>query len=150
MEERTYEQIALIGAGVIGSGWATRCLAKGLSVVLTDPSPEARAQVKKTIEGAWPVLEDSGLVSQGDPTNFRFVETIQEAVEGADFIQENVPERENLKIEVHETIDRYAAEDVVIASSSSGLLPSRLQDQCQHPGRILIGHPFAPVYYCLW
>ena len=96
MEERTYEQIALIGAGVIGSGWATRCLAKGLSVVLTDPSPDARSQVKKTIEGAWPVLEDSGLISQGDPTNFRFVETIQEAVEGADFIQENVPEREEI------------------------------------------------------
>ena len=133
MEERTYEQVALIGAGVIGSGWATRCLAKGLSVVLTDPSADARSQVKKTIEGAWPVLEDSGLVSQGDPTNFRFVETIQEAVEGADFIQENVPEREDLKIKVHETIDRYAAEDVVIASSSSGLLPSRLQDQCQYP-----------------
>ena len=92
------------------------------------------------------MLEDSGLVSQGDSTNFRFVETIQEAVEGADFIQENVPEREDLKIEVHKTIDRYAAEDVVIASSSSGLLPSRLQDQCQYPDRILIGHPFAPVY----
>ena len=75
------------------------------------------------------MLEDSGLVSQGDSTNFRFVETIQEAVEGADFIQENVPEREDLKIEVHKTIDRYAAEEVVIASSSSGLLPSRLQDQ---------------------
>ena len=146
MEERTYERVALIGAGVIGSGWATRCLANGLSVVLTDPSPDARSQVNKTIECAWPVFEEAGLVEQGDPTNFRFVETIQEAVEGADFIQENVPEREDLKIEVHETIDRYAAEDVVIASSSSGLLPSRLQDQCQHPGRILIGHPFAPVY----
>ena len=105
MEEKIYGQVALIGAGVIGAGWATRCLAKGLRVVLTDPSPDARFQVKKTIEGAWPVLEDSGLAGQGDPTNFRFVETIQEAVEGADFVQENVPEREDLKIQVHQTID---------------------------------------------
>lgn len=146
MAEKTYEQIALIGAGVIGSGWATRCLAKGLRVVLTDPSPDARAQVDQTIENAWPVLEDAGLAGQGDRTKFRFVETIQEAVEGADFIQENVPEREHIKIEVLEAIDRYAAEDVVIASSSSGLLPSRLQAGCRYPGRVVIGHPFAPVY----
>ena len=146
MAEKTYEQIALIGAGVIGSGWATRCLAKGLRVVLTDPSPDARAQVDQTIENAWPVLEDAGLAGQGDRTKFRFVETIQEAVEGADFIQENVPEREHIKIEVLEAIDRYAAEDVVIASSSSGLLPSRLQAGCRDPDRVVIGHPFAPVY----
>ena len=146
MEEKTHEQIALIGAGVIGSGWATRCLAKGLRVVLTDPSPDARAQVDQTIENAWPVLEDAGLAGQGDRTNFRFVETIQEAVEGADFIQENVPEREHIKIEVLEAIDRYAAADVVIASSSSGLLPSRLQAGCRYPDRVVIGHPFAPVY----
>ena len=146
MAEKTFEQIALIGAGVIGSGWATRCLAKGLRVVLTDPSPDARAQVDQTIENAWPVLEDAGLAGQGDRTKFRFVETIQEAVEGADFIQENVPEREHIKIEVLEAIDRYAAEDVVIASSSSGLLPSRLQAGCRYPARVVIGHPFAPVY----
>ena len=146
MAEKTYEQIALIGAGVIGSGWATRCLAKGLRVVLTDPSPDARAQVDQTIENAWPVLEDAGLAGQGDRTKFRFVGTIQEAVEGADFIQENVPEREHIKIEVLEAIDRYAAEDVVIASSSSGLLPSRLQAGCRDPDRVVIGHPFAPVY----
>ena len=146
MAEKTYEQIALIGAGVIGSGWATRCLAKGLRVVLTDPSPDARAQVDQTIENAWPVLEDAGLAGQGDRTKFRFVETIQEAVEGADFIQENVPEREHIKIEVLEAIDRYAAADVVIASSSSGLLPSRLQAGRRYPDRVVIGHPFAPVY----
>ena len=146
MEEKSYEQIALIGAGVIGSGWTIRCLVNGLRVVLTDPSTDAQSVVTQTIETAWPVLEEAGLAKQGDPTNFRFVDTIQEAVEGSDFVQENVPERERLKIDVHEEIDRYADKGVVIASSSSGLLPSRLQDRCKYPDRIVIGHPFAPVY----
>ena len=64
----------------------------------------------------------------------------------ADFVQENVPEREDLKIAIHQEISENVRADVVIASSSSGLLPSRLQSQCKHPERLLIGHPFAPVY----
>ena len=146
MARKKIKRIALVGSGVIGSGWATRCLANGLSVIITDPSSEAPAQVEETIENAWPILEEAGLTKDGDRTRLRFTESIAEAVSGADFIQENVPEREDLKIEVHTIIDRHAPQDTVIASSSSGLLPSRLQSRCEFPERVLIGHPFAPVY----
>ena len=145
MPESNIKKVALVGGGVIGGGWATRCLANGLEVVLTDPRPEARDYVETMVADAWPVLEDAGLVSE-NKGELHFVQDIAQAVQDADFVQENVPEREELKISVHEEISQHAREDVVIASSSSGLLPSRLQARCAHPERLMIGHPFAPVY----
>ena len=145
MTESNIKKVALVGGGVIGGGWATRCLANGLEVVLTDPRPEARDYVESMVADAWPVLEDAGLLSE-NKGELHFAQDIAQAVQDADFVQENVPEREELKISVHEEISRHAREDVVIASSSSGLLPSRLQERCAHPERLMIGHPFAPVY----
>lgn len=145
MTESNIKKVALVGGGVIGGGWATRCLANGLEVVLTDPRPEARDYVETMVADAWPVLEDAGLVSE-NKGQLHFAQDIAQAVQDADFVQENVPEREELKIAVHEEISQHAREDVVIASSSSGLLPSRLQTRCAHPERLMIGHPFAPVY----
>ena len=63
-----------------------------------------------------------------------------------DFIQEGAPERLELKTELHRRIDQAADPAVVIASSTSGLLPSELQARCRHPERVLVGHPFNPVY----
>ncbi|RPG00796.1 MAG: L-carnitine dehydrogenase [Proteobacteria bacterium TMED51] len=145
MPESNIKKVALVGGGVIGGGWATRCLANGLEVVLTDPRPEARDYVETMVADAWPVLEDAGLLSE-NKGQLHFAQDIAEAVQDADFVQENVPEREELKISVHEKISQHAREDVVIASSSSGLLPSRLQARCAYPERLMIGHPFAPVY----
>ena len=146
MTEQWVQRVALVGGGVIGGGWAARCLANGLEVVLTDPRAEAREYVEKTVADAWPVLEAAGLTDKGDRSRLYFADDIATAVTQADFIQENVPEREALKIEVHEEISRHAKSDTIIASSSSGLLPSRLQSRCRHPERLVIGHPFAPVY----
>jgi len=67
-------------------------------------------------------------------------------VKDADFVQESSPEDEGLKRSLLADIDRVARADVVIASSSSGLLPSRIQARCRHPERVLIGHPVNPVY----
>ena len=145
MTEQRIRKVALVGGGVIGGGWATRCLANGLEVVLADPRAESRDYVEKMVADAWPVLEDAGFVT-GEKGQLHFASDIAEAVSDADFVQENVPEREELKIAVHEEISLHARADVVIASSSSGLLPSRLQSRCAHPERLIIGHPFAPVY----
>ena len=146
MTEQWVQRIALVGGGVIGGGWAARCLASGLEVVLTDPRAEARDYVEKTIADAWPVLEAAGLTDKGDRSRLYFADDIATAVTQADFIQENVPEREDLKISVLEEVGLHARSDAIIASSSSGLLPSRLQSRCANPERLLIGHPFAPVY----
>jgi len=97
------------------------------------------------IDEAWPILEAADLIAES-AGQLSFADNIEAAVAQADFVQENVPEREDLKIAIHQEISENVRADVVIASSSSGLLPSRLQSQCKHPERLLIGHPFAPVY----
>ncbi len=139
-------RVCLIGSGVIGAGWAARCLARGLDVVASDPGPGAEARLREIVETAWPAVCKLTAQVEGDPSRLGFTDDLEQAVSGADFVQESAPEREDLKIGLLARIDRVAAADVVIASSSSGLLPSRLQSGCRHPERVLIGHPFNPVY----
>jgi len=124
MKTKKIQRVALVGGGVIGSGWATRCLAHGLSVVVTDPSPAAAEMVLKTVDSAWPILEQAGLDEKADRSKLEFVPDIKTAVAGADFVQENVPEREDLKIVVHEEIGLHTEDDIVVASSSSEISPS--------------------------
>jgi carnitine 3-dehydrogenase len=143
---KSIRRIALVGGGVIGSGWAARALAHGLDVVATDPAPDAEAKMRAAVENAWPALRRVGLKSGADLKRLSFAKSVEEAVAEADFIQESAPEREDLKRRLHGQIDAAARPDVVIASSSSGLLPSRFQADCRHPGRVVVGHPFNPVY----
>jgi carnitine 3-dehydrogenase len=131
---------------VIGGGWAARCLAKGLDVIASDPAAGAEARFRANVDLAWEVLEEAGLAPGADRARLVFTSDLAATARAADFIQESVPEREGLKIEVLAEVTRHARPDVVIASSSSGLLPTRLQSRATGPERILIGHPFAPVY----
>jgi carnitine 3-dehydrogenase len=137
---------AAIGAGVIGSGWVARALAHGLDVVAWDPAPGAEKQLRDNVANAWPALERVGLAPGASQERLRFVTTIEACVAQADFIQESAPEREELKLALHEQISRAAKPDAIIASSTSGLLPSDFYARALHPGRCIVGHPFNPVY----
>jgi carnitine 3-dehydrogenase len=143
---RDIRTVGLVGGGVIGAGWAARSLAHGLDVVAWDPAPGAAARMRAKVEIAWPALERMGLKPGADPARLRFVDTAEEAVATADFVQESAPENEDLKRRLMAQLDAAAPPDVLIASSSSGLLPTRFASECRHPERILVGHPFNPVY----
>ncbi|UEM23687.1 L-carnitine dehydrogenase [Skermanella mucosa] len=138
--------LGLVGGGVIGSGWAARALAHGLDVVAFDPAPGAEDALRAAVDNAWPALERTGLAEGADRDRLRFVGSIPEVAAEADFIQENAPEREDLKRGLLAEIDAGCGPGIVIASSSSGLLPSRIQADCRRPERVVIGHPFNPVY----
>lgn len=140
------QTVAVIGTGVIGAGWATRCLAWGLDVVASDPAPGAEARLRAAVARAWPAISQLGLAAGASPDRLRFAASIAEAVAEADFVQESAPERIELKQAIHRQIDAAARPDILVASSSSGLLPSEIQAGCEHPERVLIGHPFNPVY----
>ena len=137
-------RVALVGGGVIGSGWAARCLAHGLDVVATDPAPGAEAKIRAGIANAWPALTELGLKPGADQKRFTFAKDLEQAVADADFIQESAPENDELKRKLHARIDAAAKPATVIASSSSGLLPTNFQADCKHPERVLVGHPFNP------
>lgn len=140
------EKVAIVGTGVIGTGWAARCLAHGMDVVATDPAPRAEARLRAGVANAWPALEKTGLAQGSSTERLEFCNRLADAVSNADFIIEAAPENEAIKRKLIAEIDASAASHVAIASSSSGLLPSRIQADCKHPERILIGHPFHPVY----
>ena len=143
---REVENFAIVGAGVIGSGWAARALACGLDVVAWDPARDGEARLRAAVENAWPALKRVGLSKGASRRRLKFASSLSDAVGAADFVQENGPEDESLKRALLAEIDAVARPRVVIASSSSGLLPSRIQAACEHPERVLIGHPFNPTY----
>jgi len=144
--ENSDRKLAVIGAGVIGSGWAARALACGLDVVAWDPASKGEQRLREAVANAWPALERVGLAKGASQQRLSFARDLPGAVADAGFVQESGPEIESLKRSLLADIDEVARPDVVIASSSSGLLPSRIQDECRHPERILVGHPFNPVY----
>jgi carnitine 3-dehydrogenase len=143
---REIKTVGIVGTGVIGSGWAARCLAHGLDVIATDPGPGMEERLRVKVDRAWPALQKLGLMPGSDRDRLRFTNDLAEVCQTAHFIQENVPEREDLKRNLHRQMDAIAPPEIVIASSSSGLLPTRIQADCRYPGRIIIGHPFNPVY----
>ncbi|MDQ0503341.1 3-hydroxyacyl-CoA dehydrogenase NAD-binding domain-containing protein [Xanthobacter agilis] len=138
-------RVAVVGAGTIGASWAAHFLAHGLDVVVSDPAPGAEGHTQHLIDGAWPVLQALG-TAQGDPRGWRFEPDPVKAVEGVDFVQENAPERYEVKRKLLPLIDAVLPREVVIASSSSGLLVSRFSDGCRFPDRCVIGHPFNPPH----
>ncbi len=137
----------MIGAGTIGASWAACFLARGFDVAAYDPSPNGEAFARRFIDNAWPTLEQLGTVQpRADRKRFSFFKDPAAAAKGADFVQESGPEREDLKIEVFATLDAALPAETVIATSSSGLLISRVSVKCKHPERCVIGHPFNPPH----
>ncbi len=138
--------IGLVGTGVIGTGWAVRALAAGHDVVATDPSRGAAGRLREGVARAWPHARRLGVVPAANPSRLEFVDSIAEVAARAGFVQESVPEDLAIKSRVLAEIDAHAGPQVVVASSSSGLLPSKMQEALGHPERFVVGHPFNPVY----
>jgi 3-hydroxyacyl-CoA dehydrogenase len=143
---KVIRRVACIGGGTIGSSWAAHFLAKGLDVTLHDPAPNGEAVARGVIDAAWPSLERLGLAPGASRDRWRFAADPVEALDGADFMQESAPERYEIKLPLLERLSAALAPDIIIASSSSGLLISRLQAVCSHPERCVIGHPFNPPH----
>jgi hypothetical protein len=138
--------VGLLGGGVIGGGWAARFLLNGVDVRLYDPDPEAPRKIGEVIANAHRAYSRLTYAPLPPAGEIEFVATPEEAAEDVDFIQESAPERLELKRDLLVAASRAAKLDVVIASSTSGLLPSRLQEGMRAPERLTVGHPFNPVY----
>ncbi|TAN27579.1 MAG: 3-hydroxyacyl-CoA dehydrogenase [Castellaniella sp.] len=139
--------VTVIGAGTIGASWTALFLAHGLRVTVSDPLPDAEPALRALISQAWPTLVALGVAPLQVPwLSLDLQPDPAAAVAVADFVQENAPERESLKIDLFARMDEAARPDVILASSSSGLIMSRLQSRCRRPDRCVIGHPFNPPH----
>lgn len=137
---------AIIGGGVIGGGWAARFLLNGWDVRVFDSDPEAERKIGEVLANArrsLPGLGDVALPSEGKLT---FHDDMAEAVSGAVWVQESVPERLDLKQKVYAGLMSAVDMDTIIGSSTSGFKPSELQEGLARPGQVVVAHPFNPVY----
>ncbi len=137
---------AIIGGGVIGGGWAARFLLNGWNVRVFDPDPEAERKIGEVLDNArrsLPGLSDVPLPPEGA---LSFHDNLSDAVRGAIWIQESVPERLDLKLKVYRGLQEVCEPDSIIGSSTSGFKPSELQDGALRPEQIVVTHPFNPVY----
>jgi carnitine 3-dehydrogenase len=145
-DDRLPRRAALLGSGVIGGGWAARLLLSGVDVALYDPAPGADEIARTALERAQRAWSRLTLVTPPAPGTLTLADTVAEAVAGAELVQESAPEREPLKIDLLTQACEAAPADAIIASSTSGLLPSRISAGMAHPERFLVAHPFNPVY----
>jgi len=139
-------KVAVIGTGVIGAGWIIRTLAHNKKVTAFDKDIKLEKKLIKEIKRTWPYVKKLFNKKKINLNKFKFVNSIEEAVKDADFIQECATENYSLKTKLMNNIGKYAKPNSIISSSSSGLLPSRIYSKCKNPKRTMIGHPFNPVY----
>ncbi|TFV51756.1 3-hydroxyacyl-CoA dehydrogenase [Blastococcus sp. TF02A-35] len=134
--------VAVVGAGSIGASWTALALGRGLRVVATDPADGAEDALRRTVADRLTELDlplDQSLLT--------FTTDAREAAAAADLVLEGGPERLDVKQAIFAALDDAARADVVLASSSSGLLPSSFQSACaRHPERVLVAHPFNPPH----
>lgn len=140
------ERVAVLGAGTIGASWTALFLARGLAVAVYDPRSDTEARVRAFINGAWPALERLGLAPNADPTLFTIHGDPAEAVRGATLVQESGPENLASKRELFARMEVSLEPDAVVASSTSGLMPSDLQAGRKGPERYVVAHPFNPPH----
>ena len=142
---RSRPTAAIIGGGVIGSGWATRFLLNGWDVRFFDPSEDAERILHAVIargRDALPALCDV-VPEEGTLT---IASSTADAVVGARYIQESTPERIEVKRAVLRSIQEACEAEAIVASSTSGFMPSELQDGSLRPEQIIVSHPYNPVY----
>ena len=139
------EHVAIVGAGVIGAAWASRFVLHGIDVNVSDPHPDAARIVDEVLGNARAAWADLGLPAPHEGT-ITYADSIEEAVAGARHVQESVPENPTIKVPILEQIAAACPADTVIASSTSGIKPSDLQPTIAHPERMVVGHPYNPVY----
>tara|TARA_B100002052_G_scaffold100080_1_gene92457 strand:- start:185 stop:1123 length:939 start_codon:yes stop_codon:yes gene_type:complete len=140
------KKIAVIGTGVIGSGWIVRFLAHNKKVIAYDKDIRLKKKIIKEIKRTWPYVRKLFNKKKLKLKNFKYVTSIEEALKEADFVQECAPENYKVKTKLMEIIGKYSKPNAIISSSSSGLLPSRIYSKCKNPSRTIIAHPFNPVY----
>jgi len=146
VEPDQVRRVGIVGAGVIGGGWALHYLRMGFDVDVYDPAPEAEGGLLRLRDTAWPVLERLGLRPGASPDRLAFRADLAGAVAEVDLVQENGPEDGAVKRGILADIDRVAPPEVIIVSSTSGLAMTMLQADCVNPQRCVVGHPFNPPY----
>lgn len=149
-DAKSIQKAACVGAGIIGSSWATNFAMRGYPVCVYDISPDQLTAARKQIAGHLEFLVGKGILTEVQASRAEemvsYTTVIEEAVKDAQFIQESGPEKYEIKRLVLAEIERYTAPETIIASSTSGLLITEIAKFAQHPERCIGGHPYNPPH----
>ncbi|MYC93659.1 MAG: 3-hydroxybutyryl-CoA dehydrogenase [Caldilineaceae bacterium SB0661_bin_32] len=138
-------KVAVVGAGTIGASWAACFLANGLEVIAVDPVVD-EGKLRRAIDGMMPALESIGFPVLADTSRLQFSATIGGELAAAQFVQESVPERLELKRETLRELESVIDPQVIVSSSATALIPTDIQEEAKHPQRVIVGHPFNPPH----
>ncbi len=145
--EHQYQKATVIGGGVIGASWTALFLARGLDVTVCDPAPGIEQQVRAQLGATAPTLEKLGLPDVASSSMpLRFDSEITTAVADSDMVQENGPERLEIKQQLWRAAESGAPARAIFASSSSSIPASAMASSMKDPGRLIVGHPFNPPH----
>ncbi|WP_428031661.1 3-hydroxyacyl-CoA dehydrogenase [Ancylobacter sp.] len=144
----TSHVVAIVGAGLVGSGWALVFARAGLRVQVFDPVAEVRARILPWARESAASLAEAGLIDDVDAVlgQLSVCDTLEAALDGATYVQESVFERVEVKSEICRAIDAAMAPNAIVGSSSSGIPASRFTEHCTRRGRFLIAHPVNPPH----
>lgn len=144
----TFKKAAFVGAGLIGNGLALNCIIHGIPAVL-----QTRSKVdlcNSRLEEGLDFFEENGVITHGQRLEARKLATVttsvEEAVKGADFIQESGPDKIELKHALIAQIEEFADPEAIIATSTSSQSITKVFEQAKKPGRCMGGHPYLPAY----
>lgn len=140
--------VAIVGAGLIGRSWSALFARAGCTVRAWDAAPEVLDRFGAEIAGLCDTMAEEGLLPDRDGALRRIhpCATLDEALSGADFVQESGPERLEVKQALFARIDAAAPAGAVIASSTSAIVPSRFTEALAGRHRCLVGHPVNPPH----
>jgi 3-hydroxypropionate dehydrogenase (NADP+) len=143
-------KVACVGAGLIGQGWATLFSSAGFEVILQDVTEAILEKSVRVVKSNLMFLEANNLLKQGGADaalkRMKVSTLIGEAVGHADYVQESVPDHYDIKKKIFKEMDAAAPDHAILASSSSGLLMTEIQNVTTRPQRCVLVHPVLPVY----
>ena len=141
---------ACIGAGLIGSEWASLFSSKGIDVVIQDTGEDLLRRSMERIRANLTFMEKSGFLGKGEAeaslARVRTTTLVSEAVSEADYVQESVPDKYEIKKAVFREMDASAPAGTILASSASGLLMTEIQKAVTRPDRCVLVHPILPAH----
>ena len=141
-----FNKTAVLGGGVIGASWTALFMAAGKDVCVFDVDEQAPEKVTDYVDRVWPTLLELGLAQDGRRGALCFAGSLEEAVDEVDFVQENLPERLDLKLEAFGRIEPRLKDGCIVASSASGLMVREMQAGWKNPSNFVLGHPFNPPH----
>jgi carnitine 3-dehydrogenase len=141
--EQSFKRVAVVGCGLMGASWASLFLAHGIDVQAHDPASNSEDRLRHFVGDALAQLRELGRTGQGQ---LRFTPDLSQALENVDFVQENAPEKEELKRQLLAQMDGLLPKPVIVASSTSALERSKIVADCTHPSRFIVAHPFNPPH----